>query len=232
MGAFAVIAATYLWLNSHNLKFFLWIQRQRHRLFPSKSSTWDIQARWYGNGGEEALLNFEKWLKSYYANKLSIWKHLREIRSYQVDGRFNVEVSCELSDFGEAESTRTFVLRIYALTVNFAESKDVLNTDVMPLLEKMSNFIRPLPQEQAYNLTMSFTDRINPFLGLYVQGLHPREIKQFQVTVTPLAYDKEARSIIRVSPEKLSITAHSARDFEMMTVDFVSFAPRLVKTTN
>lgn len=232
LGVFAIFATTYLWLNSHNLKFYLWIQRQRHKWFPSKSSTWDIQAKWRGSGGEESLNGFEKWLKGHYTEKLSVWKQVSGLRSYQVDGRFNVEVSYELGNLVENEASFTFILRIYALTVNFSESKEILNVDVMPLLTKMTDLIRPVANEQAYNLTMSFSERVNPFLGLYVQGLHPREIKQFQITVSPRSYNKESTGIVRVSPEQLSISTRSAREFEMMAVDFLSFAPGLARTSS
>jgi len=232
LGVFAVLGATYLWLKSHSLKFYLWIQRQRHKMIPSKSSTWDIQAKWRGSAGEGSLSVFEQWLMDYYSGKISVWKQISGLRSYQIDGRFNAEVSYQLDDSIENESFGIFVLRIYALTVNFAESKDILNIDVMPLLSKMAELVRPLAHEQAYNLTMTFTDRVNPFLGLYVQGLHPREIKQFQIVVSPHSYGKNATSVVRVSPEKLAISTHSAREFEMMAIDFLSFAPRLAKTSS
>jgi hypothetical protein len=229
LGALAVLASTYQWLHSHNLKFYLWIQRQRHKWFPSKSSTWDIQAKWQGNGGEDSLAEFEKWLKSHYSGEILVWKQVKGLRSYQVDGRFNIESSYEVKGTTENDSSFLSVLRIYALTVNFSESKDIMNKDVIPLLHKMIDLVRPIANEQAYNLTMNFTGKQNPFIGLYIQGLHPQEIKQFQIVVSPHMYDKETTGIVRVSPGNLSISTHSIREFEMMATDFLSFAPSLAK---
>jgi hypothetical protein len=226
----SVFAASYLWLRSHNLKFYLWIQRLRHKYLPSKSVTWDVQARWEGTGDQSILDNFESWLTSHYSRKLSVISMADRLRSYLVDNRFNIETSFEPLSVSPEMLRAAFVIRIYALTVNFAESKEVLAHDVIPLLDKLSSDVRPLAPNEDYKLTMKFTDNINPFFGLYVQGLQPQDVIRFQVVLAPQLYDRQAKSIVRVSPKELSITTHSPLILQTMAQDFLSFAPHLART--
>lgn len=226
----SVFAASYLWLRSHNLGFYLWIQRLRHKWLPSKSVTWDVQARWEGTGDQGILDNFESWLISYYSGKLSVTSRADRLRSYLVDNRFNIDTSFEPLSISPEMISAAVVIRIYALTVNFAESKDVLGHDVMPLLDKLSSDVRPLSPNEDYKLTMIFTDNINPFFGLYVQGLRPQDVLRFQIVLAPQFYDRQAASIVRVSPQELSITTHSPLILQTMAQDFLSFAPHLAKT--
>jgi hypothetical protein len=230
----SVFAALYLWLRSHNLKFYLWIQRLRHKYLPSKSVTWDVQARWEGTGDQSILDNFESWLASHYPGKLSVTSRADRLRSYLVDKRFNIETSFEPLSISSEMLYAAVVIRIYALTVNFAEAKDVLDHDIMPLLDKLSSDVRPLSPNEDYKLTMMFTDNINPFFGLYVQGLRPQDILRFQIVLAPQFYNRQvasqATNIVRVSPQELSITAHSPLTLQTMAQDFLSFAPHLAQT--
>jgi hypothetical protein len=230
IGSVSIFSAAYLWLNSHNLKFYLMVQRIKHHIFPSKSITWDVQARWEILGDETALDVFEEWLKKKFINNIHINKQTERIRNYLIENRYNIETSYEWIEKDVNNDIGIIVLRIYTLTVNFAEAKEVLEKDVMMTIENMVKNLR-IKNSEAYNLKMTFDNNKNPFLGLYVQRLHPKEIKRLNLIIDMSQYDDDKRTTLEVSTGELSITSHSRLIFQTTVLDFLSFAPRLIKVS-
>lgn len=232
LSVLSVLSVMFTWLNRHNMAFYIWFQRMLHTIFPSKSVTWDIMARYTSPQGPEVLDSFGSAVATQYNPSPRMVRTTESSREYSVANRFHVAISVSPGPQSSDGPLSEFVLRLNTLTVNYSEARDVLDSQVMPLLEAFDRLVRAADEETAYNITIGFEGAANPYMGLYVQGLQPQEVQNFRVTLRPYAYTLDRADRIDITPKVMSITVHSLQLFRTAVQDYSVFAPRLSQTTS
>jgi hypothetical protein len=155
--------------------------------------------------------------------------HVRVIQPRPVNGlRLVVQgmgfIEIALDDVDELTATAMHI-DFSGLRVAPHESGEVLERELLPVVQQISNATGGSLRQESWSLKVSFDPGSNPFLGLYLRDRDHREVAAFKTTLL-----RGASSADRVDIDKSGIYLSSANATSLLTLarDFLTFSGRAI----
>ena len=226
-----VLPFTYQLLQKYNLEFYFFTQKLKYKFLPSRSATWHLSTRFESYSTVDIITEIEERMLRNYQGKIRVLRTSDRERFYIVDQRFNTEISIEplqesMRLSNDQKATTAIYIHVLNLNVSYGESSLVLEHHLMPLVALVESTISPV--DRNYSMTVKFEKNKNPFFGLYVQWLRPKNVDKFQIIIS--LDDYQEKDIVKISEASISITAYSPSAFQAMAKDFLTLSPELKKT--
>lgn len=117
----------------------------------------------------------------------------------------------------DSEGLGVLFLRTHDMPVTFRSSLSILEDQLSPMLSRIEAALNP--EEKRYYLGVEFKGR-NPYYGLFVKRLAPKDVDSFTVTI------KVNASSVKIDKERLVVSALTVPDLRRQASDYLVLSAR------
>jgi len=214
-------------LTSNSLKVYLWWTRIKNRL-RNYSSKWALFARYDGEYNSDIINQFKDFILDdkniRYSKK--IYHQTAQSLDFSIDDSLTFFLEFGSKEVGQNQND--FIsLKLSAFEIGCSDAERKLNTQIIPLLEKFQNYLRPL--NTFYTMKIDFLGK-NPFYAVYIEHLSSDQVDDFRVNLRTVAYSSGDREdVVIIKKKELIIETTSLQELKELAKDFIFLSPNLTK---